>query len=226
MDNTFHILSADDEKEIVTVLRLFLEKEHICVYEAHDGLTAYGLMKQHEIDLAIIDLMMPQMNGYDLLKKIRQEYGIPVIILSAKRKLDDKVLGLELGADDYITKPFEPLEVTARVKAHLRRIGKHTAQASALLQVEDMCLDADKCILTVGTEQVSLTRTELALMEMFMQNPGRVFTREQIFRYGWHDTTIVDDNTIRVTISRLRDKIGSERIRTIRGLGYRLEVTK
>ena len=227
MAKAFNVLIADDEKEIISVLRLFLEKENINVYEAYDGEMAYMVMQHYDIDLAIIDIMMPRMNGYELLKKIRKEYEIPVMLLSAKIQLDDKVLGLELGADDYITKPFEPLEVTARVKAHLRRESKKLPSQEDdedIIRHKDMALDIGRCQLTVNGQTVDLTRTELALMEMFIKSPGRVFTREQIFERGWGDTIVVDDNTIRVTISRLRDKIGSDRIKTIRGLGYRLEV--
>ena len=227
MAKAFNVLIADDEKEIISVLRLFLEKENINVYEAYDGEMAYMVMQHYDIDLAIIDIMMPRMNGYELLKKIRRELDIPVMILSAKIQLDDKVLGLELGADDYITKPFEPLEVTARVKAHLRRESKKLPSQEddeGIIIHKDMALDIGRCQLTVNGQTVDLTRTELALMEMFIKSPGRVFTREQIFERGWGDTIVVDDNTIRVTISRLRDKIGNDRIKTIRGLGYRLEV--
>ena len=227
MAKAFNVLIADDEKEIISVLRLFLEKENINVYDAYDGEMAYMVMQHYDIDLAIIDIMMPRMNGYELLKKIRREIEIPVMILSAKIQLDDKVLGLELGADDYITKPFEPLEVTARVKAHLRRESKKLPSQEddeGIIRHKDMALDIGRCQLTVNGQTVDLTRTELALMEMFIKSPGRVFTREQIFERGWGDTIVVDDNTIRVTISRLRDKIGSDRIKTIRGLGYRLEV--
>ncbi|MGN0632929.1 MAG: response regulator transcription factor [Oscillospiraceae bacterium] len=228
MAKDFNVLIADDEKEIISVLRLFLEKENINVYEAYDGEMAYMVMQHYDIDLAVIDIMMPRMNGYELLKKLYREYEIPVMILSAKVQLDDKVLGLELGADDYITKPFEPLEVTARVKAHLRRESKKQFDESAseqnIIRHKDLILDVDKCRLTAHETEIDLTKTELALMKMFMDSSGRVFTREQIFECGWGDTIIVDDNTIRVTISRLRDKIGNDRIKTIRGLGYRLEV--
>ena len=227
MAKAFNVLIADDEKEIISVLRLFLEKENINVYDAYDGEMAYMVMQHYDIDLAIIDIMMPRMNGYELLKKIRREIEIPVMILSAKIQLDDKVLGLELGADDYITKPFEPLEVTARVKAHLRRESKKLPSQEddeGIIRHKDMALDIGRCQLTVNGQTVDITRTELALMEMFIKSPGRVFTREQIFERGWGDTIVVDDNTIRVKISRLRDKIGSDRIKTIRGLGYRLEV--
>jgi DNA-binding response OmpR family regulator len=226
MENKFNVLIADDEKEIISVLRLFLEKENITVYEAYDGEMAHLIMQRFDIDLAIIDIMMPRMNGYELLKKIRAEFEIPVMIISAKVQLDDKVIGLELGADDYITKPFEPLEVVARVKAHLRRQNKVLAENKAqenIITYKDLSLDMNRCQLKIEDRVIDLTKIELALMDMFICSPGRVFTKEQIYQRGWEDAYVVDDNTIRVTISRLRDKIGGDRIKTIRGLGYRLE---
>lgn len=228
MDKKYNVLIADDEKEIISLLRLFLEKENINVYEAYDGEMAYMLLKHYEIDLAILDIMMPRMDGFTLVEKLRKDYEIPVMIISAKVDLSDKIHGLELGADDYITKPFEPLEVVARVKAHLRRnassIGTNTSQLNSenVITYSDMQLDLDKCQLVVDGTTLDLTKIELNLMEMFMESPGRVFTKDQIFERGWDDC-FVDDNTIRVTISRLRDKIGGDRIKTIRGLGYRLE---
>lgn len=226
MDKKYNILIADDEKEIIKVLRLFLEKENLNVYEAYDGEMAHMLVQNYDIDLAIIDIMMPRMNGYELLKKIREEYQIPVMILSAKVQLDDKILGLDLGADDYITKPFEPLEVVARVRAHLRRNRKATSNSSLgedIITFQDMQLDVNCCQVKIHEEVIDLTKIELALLEMFMQQPGRVFTKEQLYERGWEGMYVVDDNTIRVTISRLRDKIGEQHIKTIRGLGYRLE---
>ncbi len=226
MDKKYNVLIADDEKEIISVLRLFLEKENLNIYEAYDGEMANMIIQHYEIDLAIIDIMMPRMNGYELLKKIRESYQIPVMILSAKVQLDDKIFGLELGADDYITKPFEPLEVVARVKAHLRRNDKETTGGKNdenLLCYKDMKLDINCCQVRIGNEVFDLTKIELALLEMFMKQPGRVFTKEQLYECGWDGMYVVDDNTIRVTISRLRDKIGEQHIKTIRGLGYRLE---
>lgn len=236
MEKKRNILIADDEKEIISLLRLFLEKENINVYEAYDGEMAYMIMEHYEIDLAILDIMMPRMNGFEVIKKLRQKYNIPVMILSAKVALDDKVYGLEVGADDYITKPFEPLEVVARVKAHFRRndlkvdngnaktlnVGEANTASDRLIRYKDMVLNLDSCQFSVGDNVMDLTKIEFNIMEMFMNNPGRVFTKEQIFERGWEDN-FVDDNTIRVTISRLRDKIGTDRIKTIRGLGYRLE---
>lgn len=228
MSDAFKVLIADDEKEIIKVLRLFLEKEGIEVYEAYDGDMAYMVVAHNDIDLAILDIMMPRMNGYELIKKIRENYDIPVLFLTAKVQLDDKVLGLDLGADDYITKPFEPLEVVARVKAQLRRTRKMTVYSNAededIIVCKDMKLNISRCQLTIGEESFGLTKIELSLLELFMKSPGRVFTKEQVYEAGWGDSYVVDDNTIRVNISRLREKIGGDRIKTIRGLGYRLEV--
>lgn len=222
MERKYNVLIADDEKEIISVLRLFLEKEDINVYEAYDGEMACMIVKNYDIDLAVLDIMMPRMNGFEVLKKIRQDMDIPVMILSARVQLDDKVLGLDLGADDYITKPFEPLEVAARVRANLRRHSRKPGTQGNVITYKDLTLDMDKCVLSIGNETADLTKTELAMMEMFMKAPGRVFTRDQLCEKGWDDG-FVDDNTIRVAVSRLRDKIGGERIKTIRGLGYRLE---
>ena len=171
MENKFNVLIADDEKEIISVLRLFLEKENITVYEAYDGEMAHLIMQRFDIDLAIIDIMMPRMNGYELLKKIRAEFEIPVMIISAKVQLDDKVIGLELGADDYITKPFEPLEVVARVKAHLRRQNKVLAENKAqenIITYKDLSLDMNRCQLKIEDRVIDLPKIELALMDMFI----------------------------------------------------------
>lgn len=222
-----NILIADDEKEIISVLRLFLEKEGFNIYEAYDGEMAYMLINHYEIDLAIIDIMMPRMDGFELLKKLREKLNIPVMIISAKIELNDKLTGLNLGADDYITKPFEPMEVVARVKAHLRRNNNELPDNKIIndniIVYKDMELNLDTCQLIIAENIFDLTKIEINLLKMFMKNPGRVFTKEQIFESGWQES-FVDDNTIRVTISRLRDKIGEDRIKTIRGLGYRLEV--
>ncbi len=222
MPRQYNVLIADDEKEIIKALRLFLEKENINVYEAYDGEMAYMIVRNYDIDLAVLDIMMPRMNGFEVLRRIRKDSNIPVMILSAKVQLDDKVLGLDLGADDYITKPFEPLEVVARVKANLRRNDGFSERHENILTYKDMRLDMDRCRLTVGENVIDLTKTELSVMEMFIKQPGRVFTKDQLCVCGWEDS-FVDDNTVRVAISRLRDKIGSDRIKTIRGLGYRLE---
>ena len=226
------ILIADDEKEIVRLLKIYLETDDITVLEANDGIQALSIVENDQVDLALVDIMMPKMDGYQLIKKIRQknEY-IPIIVISAKVTLSDRVLGMDLGADDYITKPFEPLEVAAKVKAQLRRLNATTVKAEtpSTITAGDITLDIDECRIVKGREagksgeSVELTKAELKVLELLMSQPKRVFTKEQIYESAWYSDTAADDNTIRVIISRLRDKVGAEHIKTIRGLGYRFE---
>lgn len=218
-----NILIADDEREIVRLLKIYLEAEHFNIFEAYDGAAAYDILLRESIDLAIVDIMMPKIDGYELIRKIRAGRYIPILVISAKTQLSDRILGIDLGADDYIVKPFEPLEVAAKVKAHLRRTSAQQAPRENILTVGELSLDRDRCVLIKGGEQIELTRAEFKVLELFMQQPGRVFTKEQIYEHAWYSEGGVDDNTIRVIISRLRDKTGAEYIKTIRGLGYRLE---
>ena len=221
-----NILIADDEKEIVQLLRIYLETDTVTVLEANDGAQAMALLEQHPVDLALVDIMMPKVDGYQLIKAIRrQENYIPVIVISAKVALSDRVLGIDLGADDYVTKPFEPLEVAAKVRAHLRRLNAalRPAQERHVVSACGVELDLDTCTVNVGDENVELTKAEFKVLELLISQPRRVFTKEQIYETAWYDDGAVDDNTIRVIISRLRDKIGSDHIKTIRGLGYRFE---
>ncbi len=221
-----NILIADDEKEIVKLLRIYLESDGVNVLEANDGQQALDILEKNAIDLVIVDIMMPKIDGYQVIKAIRaREKYIPVMVISAKVTLSDRVLGIDLGADDYITKPFEPLEVAAKVRAQLRRLNTSAVQAAEkrTIEVGNTVLDLDECTATVGGNIVELTKAEFKVLELLMSQPKRVFTKEQIYESAWYDDGAVDDNTIRVIISRLRDKIGAEHIRTIRGLGYRFE---
>lgn len=221
----YKILVADDEKEIVRLLQLYLEKDGIEVIEAYDGLMASGIIKQEQIDLALIDIMMPKMNGFELIKEIRKNSNIPILVLSAKVQSADKILGLELGADDYITKPFDGVEVAARVRAALRRyhqLGSRKLHVQEQIVVGELMLDIHECIIFKRNEKIDLTAVELRILTLLMRSPGRVFTKEQIYEAAWEGNA-VDDNTIRVAMSKVRDKIGAEKIKTIRGLGYRLE---
>ena len=221
-----NILIADDEKEIVQLLRIYLETDTVTVLEANDGAQAMALLEQHPVDLALVDIMMPKVDGYQLIKAIRrQENYIPVIVISAKVALSDRVLGIDLGADDYVTKPFEPLEVAAKVRAHLRRLNAalRPVQERHVVSACGVELDLDTCTVNIGGENVELTKAEFKVLELLISQPRRVFTKEQIYETAWYDDGAVDDNTIRVIISRLRDKIGSDHIKTIRGLGYRFE---
>ena len=221
-----NILIADDEKEIVRLLRMYIEANDNIVFEANDGQEALRILDKENIDLAIVDIMMPKKNGYEIIKEIRKERYIPILVISAKVELSDRVFGMDLGADDYITKPFEPLEVAAKVRAHLRRAGAQAAVTEEVenIKVGNMLLNCDECVVINNGVTQELTKTEFKVLELFMKHPKRVFTKEQIYEYAWGDDYVVDDNTIRVIISRLRDKVGNDTIKTIRGLGYRLEI--
>ena len=156
-----------------------------------------------------------------IIKEVRKGRYIPILVISAKVELSDRILGIDLGADDYITKPFEALEVAAKVRAHLRRVGAQEVieKEENQLVVGSVTLDCDKCQVTKDENIYELTKTEYKVLQLFMSQPGRVFTKEQIYEYAWGDDYAVDDNTIRVVISHLRDKIGSDYIKTIRTSG-------
>lgn len=229
----YKILIADDEAEIRDVLRLYLEKDGYDVTEAADGIEAMEKLRKESPDLAILDIMMPGPDGYRVLRNIRENNNIPVIMLSAKDTDADKILGLDLGADDYITKPFGPLEAVARVNSNIRRFyslgsGNDGNKDKAVkeLTVQDLRLDLEACLLYRGDETIELTSVEFRIMKLFMEEPGKVFTKQQIYERGWGDEYLVSDNNIMVCISKLRGKLdrdGREYIKTIRGLGYRME---
>lgn len=238
----YKILIADDEPEIRDLLRLYLEKDGYEVIEAANGAEALAILQNSAsqegkaaaegIDLVILDIMMPGIDGYRVLRNIRENNNIPVIILSARSADADKILGLDLGADDYITKPFQPLEAVARVNSNIRRfyaLGAGKQKTVDELSVQDLKLDLQSCLLSQGDRMIELTSVEFKIMRLFMENPGRVFTKQQLFEQGWGDDYLVSDNNIMVCISKLRAKLSEDTnayIKTIRGLGYRLENTE
>lgn len=203
------ILIAEDDQDIVKLLRLYLENEGYDVLTAGDGQEALEIMNHHPINLAIVDIMMPKMNGYELIQAIRAKVNIPLIILSAKKEYTDKIIGLKIGADDYVTKPFNPLEIVARVDANLRRyyeLGSDTRSKQSTLQVRDLILDLEQMTLQKGDESISLTSTQFKILSKLMREPGRVFTKAQLYE---SDTGLIfenDENTMMVHISRLREK--------------------
>lgn len=225
----YTILIADDEKEIRDLIRLYLENENYTVLEAEDGQQALDLLHRNSVDLCLLDIMMPKMDGYQTLKEIRKESNIPIMFLSAKDADAEKILGLNLGADDYIAKPFNPLELVARVNSNIRRfcsLGTSESGESKTIKVRDLVLDTESCTLSKEGKEITLSSVEYKIMEMFMLHPGKVFTKQQIYEYGWGEEYIIADNNIMVCISKLRAKLGDEDgtyIKTIRGLGYRLE---
>ena len=225
-----NILIVDDDKDIVDLLKLFLEMENFFVVEASNGEGALKCLEENHIDLAIVDIMMPKMDGYQLIKKIRETLQFPILILSAKSQEVDKIIGLGIGADDFITKPFSALEIIARVQAHLRRSYEFNDRAvegkEKQIHMGDLVLDHHSCTLYKSSESISLSATEYKILTLFMEEPGRIFTKKQIFESVWSDYYCADDNTIMVHISRLREKLEDSPknpvyIKTIRGLGYR-----
>ena len=227
----YRILIADDEAEIRDLLRLYLEKDGYEVLEAADGLETMESVKRENPDLLLLDIMMPGLDGYRVLRNIRETNNIPVIMLSAKGTNTDKILGLDLGADDYITKPFEPLEAVARVNSNIRRFYSLGAGADLHKKVKelrtgDLCLDSEACLVYRGDGVIELTSIEFKILQLFMEEPGKVFTKQQIYERAWGDEYMASDNSVMVGISKLRTKLehnGKEYIKTIRGLGYRME---
>ncbi|WP_342762053.1 response regulator transcription factor [Bacillus sp. BR3(2024)] len=225
-----NILIVDDDKDIIDLLKLFLEMENFFVVEASNGEVALKCLEENHIDLAIVDIMMPKMDGYQLIKKIRETLQLPILILSAKSQEVDKIIGLGIGADDFITKPFSALEIIARVQAHLRRSYEFNDKAvegkEKQIHMGDLVLDHHSCTLYKSSETITLSATEYKILTLFMEEPGRIFTKKQIFESVWSDYYCADDNTIMVHISRLREKLEDSPknpvyIKTIRGLGYR-----
>ena len=219
------ILIAEDDADIRALLRLYLEGDGFRVLEAEDGTTALVLAREHAPDMAILDIMMPGMNGFELTRALRKYSEIPILILSAKSQDNDKILGLNLGADDYIGKPFNPVEIVARVKAQLRRASRAGGDT---LQVGNLTLNTATFQLTKGDRSILLTPMEYKILALLMRSPGRIFTKIQLYEGAIGTYFEGDDNTMMVHISKLREKIEDDpknpsRIITVRGLGYKLE---
>lgn len=225
------ILICDDEREILEILQLYLEKEDYKIIKAFDGEEALNIIKNNDdIDLALLDIMLPKLDGYNLVKEIRKRKNIPIILLSAKNRDTDKILGLDLGADDYITKPFSPLEVVARVNAQIRRVYKlaENQNNNQVIKIGNVELDEYNVNVKVNDKEIELTSIEYGILKLLMKNAGRILTKNQIFENVWNEEFVGGDNTIMVHISRLRDKIEDDSkspkyLKTIRGLGYKFE---
>lgn len=225
-----NILIAEDEADIRNLLKISLEEEGYAVFPAKDGVEALEILKREEIHLAVLDVMMPRLDGFNLLRKIREASTIPVIFLTARSEDMDKVLGLGLGADDYLAKPFSMNELLARVKAQLRRNHEYLAplkKEQDYLEYGGLRVDRKSCCCYVNDKLVELNAKEYKLLVFFMENPQRVFTKKQLYAAVWEGDYYYDDNTIMVHISHLRNKIEAdpqnpEYIKTIRGIGYKL----
>ena len=219
------ILIAEDDGDIRGLLKLYLEGEGFRVLEADNGADALTMAREQTPDMAILDIMMPRMNGFELTQALRKYSDVPILILSAKSQDNDKILGLNLGADDYIAKPFNPVEIVARVKAQLRRAARAGGDT---LQVRDLTLNTATFQLTKGDRAILLTPMEYKILALLMRSPGRIFTKIQLYEGAIGAYFEGDDNTMMVHISKLREKIEDDpknpsRIITVRGLGYKLE---
>ncbi len=231
MEKDMNILVVDDEKEIADLLEVYLKNDGYRVLKFYAGKPALACMKEEKIDLALLDIMLPDINGLEICRRIRETYNFPIIMLTAKGEELDKVTGLTMGADDYITKPFAPLEVVARVKAQLRRFTQYNtgAQEENLLAIRGLFLNKDTHECTLNEEPVDLTPTEFAILWTLAENQGRVITSEELFSQVWQEKYFENsNNTVMVHVRHLRQKLkdSAERpkyIKTIWGVGYKIE---
>lgn len=224
-----NILIAEDEKDIRNLLELHLSKEGFNAFLASDGKEALYILENNKIDLAVLDIMMPNLDGIGVLKELRKSSTIPVIFLTAKAQDADKILGLGLGADDYMVKPFSPIELIARIQAQLRRYYKYSpTTTSSKISYGELILDKDCCLIYKNKKPIELNAKEYKILELLMENIGKVYTKKQLYETVWGDVYYGDDNTIMVHISHIRDKIedipkSPKYLKTIRGIGYKLE---
>ncbi|WP_062051448.1 response regulator transcription factor [Bacillus sp. JCM 19034] len=228
--DTFTILVVDDEKEIRDAIEIYLKNEGITVIQAKDGIDALEKLHEQTIHLIILDVMMPRLDGIATTFKIRDKKNIPIIILSAKSEDTDKILGLQVGADDYITKPFNPLELIARVKSQLRRyvtLGTYEG-GNSVIDLSGLTLDPEAKELKVHGEVVKLTRIEYKIVELLMRNAGRVFSINDIYERVWNEPSYNAENTVAVHIRKIREKIeidpkNPRYLKVVWGVGYKME---
>ena len=226
-----NILVCDDDKEIVEAIEIYLQQEGYTVLKAYDGEQALAMLKENAVHLLIIDVMMPRLDGIRATLKIREESSIPIIILSAKSEDADKILGLNIGADDYITKPFNPLELVARVKSQLRRytkLGNAAESSQAVYTVGGLMINDDLKEVTVDGETVKLTPIEYNILLLLVKNQGKVFSIDQIYENIWNEDAIGADNTVAVHIRHIREKIEinpkePRYLKVVWGVGYKVE---
>ena len=227
------ILIADDETDIRNLVKITLEENGYTVLTAQNGKDAWDILRTQDVNLVILDVMMPVMDGFNLLLKIREYSTIPVIFLTARTDDMDKVLGLGLGADDYLTKPFSIAELVARVGAQLRRNNEYLTpkeKTKTIITYRNLSIDKEKCCAFKDGELIELGALEYKLLLHFMENPERVFTKRQLYHAVWEEEYYFDDNTVMVHISRIRNRIEDKPqepkyLKTIRGIGYKLHYT-
>ena len=228
----YNILICDDDRDIVSALDIYLTSEGSATVKAYDGLECLRLAEREPVDLILLDVMMPGLDGIRTTAKLREKCNIPIILLTAKSEDSDKVLGLNIGADDYITKPFNPIEVIARVKSQLRRYttlgGRGVQEETSLLRNGGITMDDAAKSVTVDGESVSLTPIEYNILKLLISNPGRVFSTGQIYEQVWNDPSLGSENTVAVHIRHLREKIeidpaNPRYLKVVWGLGYKME---
>ena len=226
-----NILVCDDDKEIVEAIEIYLSQDGYRIFKAYDGLQAIKILDKEDIHLLIMDIMMPKLDGIRATLKIREYSSIPIIILSAKSEDTDKILGLNIGADDYICKPFNPLELVARVKSNLRRytsLGSLNSDSKQVYQVGGLLLNDDTKQVTVDDEPVKMTPIEYNILLLLMKNQGKVFSINQIYESIWNEDAIGADNTVAVHIRHIREKIEinpkePRYLKVVWGVGYKID---
>jgi DNA-binding response OmpR family regulator len=219
------ILVVDDDNNICDLIEIYLQKEGYKVYKAHNGKEALKVFGEKQIDIIVLDVMMPQMDGYEVLKELRKNSQIPVLMLTAKGETFDRVLGLELGADDYMVKPFEPKELIARIRAVLRRYKPQTQKRA--IEFTNLIIDADSYIVVYKEKEVEMPPKEFELLYFLCSNPNKVFTRDQLLYEVWGYDYPGDSRTVDVHVKRIREKLSDEnewQIKTVWGVGYKFEV--
>ena len=229
----YNVLICDDQPDIVNALKIYLVPEGYHLYEAYTGKEALEVVKRHDIHLILLDVMMPVMDGITATSKIREFSNAPIILLTAKSETEDKVLGLNVGADDYITKPFVPVEVLARVRSQLRRydrLGSKPETVEGNLTVGGVTLDDRTKTVSVDGEEVALTPTEYAILHLLMANPGKVFSTKVLYESVWQETALGSEGAVAVHIRHLREKIEinpsePRYLKVVWGQGYKMEAT-
>lgn len=227
--NPLSVLVVDDDREIVSSISIFLKAEQYQVYQDYSGLEALEILEQHQVHLLLLDIMMPDLDGIQTLMRLRESKNVPVILISAKSEDADKIFGLTAGADDYITKPFHPSELMARVKSQLRRYTQLGAmqESGNKIVIDGLTLDTEGKTVTVDGEPVKLTPLEYKILELLCSNRGRVFSSDEIYRRVWKEDAFVSDNTIAVHIRHIREKIEinpkePRYLKVMWGVGYKM----
>ncbi len=228
MNSKIKILFCDDDKNICELARLYLEKEGFEIILAHNGRDAVSEFERHNPNVVVLDILMPEMDGYEVCRQIRKISSVPIIFLTAKSDTFDKVLGLELGADDYMVKPFDVKELIARIRAILRRTEKNEEASANILTFENMTIDMQSYELTVKGNVLEIPPKELNLLYFLASNPNKVFTRDQLLSNVWGYDSFVDSRTVDVHIKRIREKIDGVsdkwELKTVRGIGYKFNI--